>query len=146
MNLTTIFRILGILLMIFSLSMFPPILIDFWYKEFVWIPFLVAFALTLGTGFILWLPFRHQRQPLKTRDGLKSVQEIIVVKIMVQNLAEFCLVIFTKYGSKQPILLYGSLIKKHLSGNFGINRTIIITTIKDIINKTEILIFLDIIN
>ena len=67
MNITTIFRILGILLMIFSLSMFPPILIDFWYKELVWIPFIVAFALTLGTGFILWLPFRHQHRPLPAR-------------------------------------------------------------------------------
>ena len=28
---------------------------------------------------------------LKTRDGLKSVQEITVAKIMIQNLAEFCL-------------------------------------------------------
>lgn len=27
----------------------------------------------------------------KTRDGLKSVQEITVAKIMIQNLAEFCL-------------------------------------------------------
>ena len=28
---------------------------------------------------------------LKTSDGLKSVQEITVAKIMVQNLAEYCL-------------------------------------------------------
>jgi hypothetical protein len=27
----------------------------------------------------------------KTRDGLKNVQEITVAKIMVQNLAEYCL-------------------------------------------------------
>ena len=27
---------------------------------------------------------------LKTSDGLKSVQEIIIAKITVQNLAEFC--------------------------------------------------------
>ena len=31
--------------------------------------------------------FRHGR---KTKDGLKSVQEITIAKIMVQNLAEFC--------------------------------------------------------
>jgi len=31
--------------------------------------------------------FRHGR---KTREGLKSVQEITIAKIMVQNLAEFC--------------------------------------------------------
>jgi len=27
---------------------------------------------------------------LKTQDGLKSVQEITIVKIMIQNLAEYC--------------------------------------------------------
>ena len=31
--------------------------------------------------------FRHGK---KTKDGLKSVQEIIVAKITVQNLAEYC--------------------------------------------------------
>jgi len=30
------------------------------------------------------------RQGAKTQDGLKSVQEITVAKIMVQNLAEYC--------------------------------------------------------
>ena len=28
---------------------------------------------------------------LKTKDGLKSIQEITVAKIMVQNIAEFCI-------------------------------------------------------
>jgi len=32
--------------------------------------------------------FRHG---LKTKDGLKSVQEITIAKIAVTNLAEFCL-------------------------------------------------------
>lgn len=32
--------------------------------------------------------FRHGA---KTKDGLKNVQEIMIVKIMIQNLGEFCL-------------------------------------------------------
>jgi CRISPR-associated protein Cas1 len=32
--------------------------------------------------------FRHGA---KTQDGLKNVQEITVAKIMVQNLAEYCI-------------------------------------------------------
>ena len=32
--------------------------------------------------------FRHGA---KTKDGLKSVQEITVARIMVQNLADFCI-------------------------------------------------------
>ena len=31
--------------------------------------------------------YRHGK---KTRNGLKSVQEITIAKIMIQNLAEFC--------------------------------------------------------
>ncbi len=33
----------------------------------------------------------HYRHGAKTQDGLKSVQEITIAKIMVQNLAEFCI-------------------------------------------------------
>ena len=33
----------------------------------------------------------HYRHGAKTLDGLKSVQEITIAKIMVQNLAEFCI-------------------------------------------------------
>ena len=44
--------------------------------------------------------FRHGA---KTSDGLKNVQEITVAKIMVQNLAEYCL-------GKQKSILEGSNI------------------------------------
>ncbi len=33
----------------------------------------------------------HYRHVAFTKDGLKSVQEITVAKIMIQNLAEFCI-------------------------------------------------------
>jgi CRISP-associated protein Cas1 len=33
----------------------------------------------------------HYRHGAKTQDGLKSVQEITIAKIMIQNLAEFCI-------------------------------------------------------
>ena len=56
MNWTAVQRILGLLLMMFSLTMLPPIVIDIIFNEQAWLPFLKAFALTLAAGVIIWLP------------------------------------------------------------------------------------------
>jgi trk system potassium uptake protein TrkH len=69
MQYKVIFRILGLLLMVFSLSMLPPIMVAFLYREAVWHTFLLSFALTYCTGLLLWLPFRNYKRELKTRDG-----------------------------------------------------------------------------
>lgn len=69
MQYKVIFRILGLLLMVYSLSMLPPILVDFMYHESVWSAFAISFALTMGTGLVLWLPFHHYKRELKARDG-----------------------------------------------------------------------------
>ena len=62
-------RILGILLMIISLSMLPPVLVSWWYEDGAMMPFLLAFLLTLGTGLVLWLPVRDFRKEMRLRDG-----------------------------------------------------------------------------
>ncbi|MDF2866933.1 MAG: trk system potassium uptake protein TrkH [Gammaproteobacteria bacterium] len=69
MQYKVIFRILGLLLMVFSLSMLPPIAVAIGYHEKVWNTFLLSFAVTMGTGLVLWLPFRNYKRELKTRDG-----------------------------------------------------------------------------
>jgi len=73
MKFATIFRILGLLLMIFSLSMLPPVLVDLSFNESVWIPFAIAFFTTFLTGIVLWFPFRHLHHEFKTRDGFLIV-------------------------------------------------------------------------
>lgn len=73
MQIKTILRLLGVLLMIFSLSMLTPLLINIVFHEHLWFPFLSAFALTFFTGLLLWLLFRHEQQELKTRDGFLIV-------------------------------------------------------------------------
>jgi trk system potassium uptake protein TrkH len=73
-----IFRIFGLLLMIFSFSMLPPIAINLWYHDGINYPFLVAFVLTFITGLIFWFPLRHKNGELKIRDGF-----IIVVLVWV---------------------------------------------------------------
>ncbi|MCZ6560053.1 MAG: TrkH family potassium uptake protein [Gammaproteobacteria bacterium] len=73
MNWTVVQRILGLLLMIFSLTMLPPILVSVVFKEGSWLPFLQGFALTLFSGLLIWLPVRQSRRDLRLRDGFVVV-------------------------------------------------------------------------
>ncbi len=73
MQIKTILRLLGILLMIFSVSMVTPLVINFIFHEQVWLPFLSAFAVTFSTGLCFWFLFRHEQQELKIRDGFLIV-------------------------------------------------------------------------
>ena len=69
MQYKVIFRVLGLLLMVFSLSMLPPLVVALGYHEKVWHTFLLSFGVTLGTGLVLWLPFHNYKRELKARDG-----------------------------------------------------------------------------
>lgn len=73
MQIGTILRIIGILLMMFSLSMLTPILINMIFHEHFWIPFFSAFVCTLFTGAILSFLCRNQHKELKIRDGFLIV-------------------------------------------------------------------------
>ncbi len=73
MNWTVVQRILGLLLMIFSLTMLPPIIISFIYNDHAWLSFVEGFALTLLAGILLWLPVRRVRRELRLRDGFLVV-------------------------------------------------------------------------
>ncbi len=69
MHFTVIFRILGILLMVFSLTLFPPMLVSLWYHDHNHMAFLAAFAITFVTGLLIWFPAHRSKQDLRTRDG-----------------------------------------------------------------------------
>lgn len=69
MHYKVILRILGILLMIFSITMLPPILVSAIYEDGHDYAFAGAFAITLVTGFLIWLPVYQVREDLRTRDG-----------------------------------------------------------------------------
>ncbi len=73
MQYRTIIRILGLLLMIFSLSMLPPAFIAMDYKEIGAPAFIAAFVMTLFIGSLLWLFNRQYSADLKTRDGFLIV-------------------------------------------------------------------------
>ena len=62
-------RILGILLMLFSLAMLPPTVVSFIYNDGVAQAFITAMVMIFCIGFTLWLPVRLEREELRTRDG-----------------------------------------------------------------------------
>ena len=66
-------RILGLLLMLFSLTMLVPVAIAWVEHDSGLQPFLMAFGTLLGVGFILWLPARGIRRDLRLRDGFMVV-------------------------------------------------------------------------
>ncbi|MGB0465925.1 MAG: TrkH family potassium uptake protein [Pontibacterium sp.] len=69
MHYKVILRILGILLMVFSITMLPPMLVSLYYDDGTLTAFIAGFAITLMTGFLLWIPVYRVRQDLRTRDG-----------------------------------------------------------------------------
>ena len=66
-------KILGLLLMLFSLSMIPPLLISFATHNQDTPAFLTGFLSTLLTGLLFWLPFIKKKFELKNRDGFLIV-------------------------------------------------------------------------
>ncbi|QIK37949.1 potassium transporter [Caldichromatium japonicum] len=66
-------KVLGLLLMTFSFSMAPPILVAWLYGEgWAW-PFWAAFGLVFGLGLLIFLPVARMREPLRVRDGFLVV-------------------------------------------------------------------------
>ncbi len=66
-------RVMGVLLMMFSVSMVPPMLMSAFYDEGVGYVFLEAMWITLATGAAVWWPVRHSKSELKIRDGFLVV-------------------------------------------------------------------------
>jgi trk system potassium uptake protein TrkH len=73
MNFRVVQRILGLMLMIFSLTMLPPVAVSFLYADGHWEPFLVSTVIVASAGLVLWLPARNTRRDLRLRDGFLIV-------------------------------------------------------------------------
>lgn len=69
MQIAAIQKILGMLLMIFSLAMIPPIFVSLLYDDGASYAFVSACSLILITGLVLWYPVRNYRKEMRTRDG-----------------------------------------------------------------------------
>lgn len=62
-------RVLGLLLIVFSVAMLPSAGVSLYYNDGSFYAFAGSFALILATGLVLWLPVMRNKQELRTREG-----------------------------------------------------------------------------
>ncbi|MGV6826556.1 MAG: TrkH family potassium uptake protein [bacterium] len=79
MHLFVVQRVLGVLLMVFSFTLLPPVLVSYIYDEGKAAPFLLAFLISLLLGLISWLPARNYQVELRIRDGFVVVAMFWIV-------------------------------------------------------------------
>lgn len=79
MNLFVVQRIFGILLVLLSFIMLPPIGVSLYYREHNAGPFFDAFIGLLLLGALIWLPVRNHKRELRLRDGFLVVALFWVV-------------------------------------------------------------------
>ena len=83
MNPIVVLRIIGLLLMVFSFTMLPPVLVGMVYGDGELTPFIDAFGVMSVTGLVIWFPVRKIRRELRVRDGFI----VVVVLWLVLGLA-----------------------------------------------------------
>lgn len=101
-------KILGILLVIFSTSLIPPIGLAFYFEDGALPPFLIALLATLGTGGMLWFFTRQVKRELRYRDGF------MVVVLLWAVLAIFGAI--PLYLVHQPFLSFTDAYFESISG------------------------------
>lgn len=69
MQRTAIQRIVGLLLMVFSITMLPSAVVGMIYGDGAVYPFLGAFSWILVIGLILWFPVRKAKREVRLRGG-----------------------------------------------------------------------------
>ncbi|MFT4634502.1 MAG: trk system potassium uptake protein TrkH [Arenicella sp.] len=73
MQYQTVLKILGVLLIMFSVTHLTPLLVSFIYNDGNSFPFVLSFSVTLITGLIMWAPVRRSKRDLRYRDGFLVV-------------------------------------------------------------------------
>lgn len=73
MHVAVIMKILGMLLMLFSFAMLPPVVVAWLFQDGDLETFIIAFAFIFAVGFAVWLPFYRASAELQTRDGFLVV-------------------------------------------------------------------------
>jgi len=73
MHFISIQRLLGILLMIFSATLLPPLVVAWLYQDGQIHDFLTGMLIVLLLGLMMWLPARRHKKDLRVRDGFLLV-------------------------------------------------------------------------
>lgn len=69
MHFAIVFRVLGLLLMLFSITLIPPIIISLIYQDSATFAFISSMGMIFIIGAAAWAPVYKNRQDLRTRDG-----------------------------------------------------------------------------
>ena len=86
MQTALIARILGILIVIYSFSMLPPLGVSLWYHDGAWWNFVLSFFFMLGVGLGLWFSSPEPLQELEARDGFVITVVFWVVLSIISSL------------------------------------------------------------
>ena len=73
MQFRTIIKILGQLVVLFSITMVPPAIVSLIYKDGGGVPFVLAFILSVIIGLLAYYPNRQEHGDLKAREGFLIV-------------------------------------------------------------------------
>ena len=73
MQMLVVQRVIGLLLMLFSITVLPPVIVSIIYNDGVALAFIHAFLLTLLLGVVIWFPVRKIDKELRLRDGFLVV-------------------------------------------------------------------------
>lgn len=68
-----ILKILGLLLMVYSATLWPPVLVNYIYNENEFSAFFDTFIALNTVGVLLWFPNRNSKKELRKRDGFLIV-------------------------------------------------------------------------
>ena len=73
MRFFTISRIIGLFLIIFSITLLAPMLLSLWYNDGEFLHFLLSLLVSAAVGGLMYLPAYHSRRDLRVRDGFLVV-------------------------------------------------------------------------
>jgi trk system potassium uptake protein TrkH len=73
MRLSVILRTLGVLFLLFSTTLLPPIAISFSYDDGELARFSITFGIALALGLLFWLPLHNRPSNIRSRDGFLIV-------------------------------------------------------------------------
>jgi trk system potassium uptake protein TrkH len=86
MHFATLAKFIGLLLMVFSLSQLPPVVVDLIYREGQTLFFLIAFVITLTLGLLLYFPFKTDKHILRIRESIFLVVSFWLVLSLIATI------------------------------------------------------------
>jgi trk system potassium uptake protein TrkH len=75
----------GLLMLFISLTMLPPLAVEWYYRDGAFAPFADSFMSMAATGAIFWLPFR--RNPIENLRNRQSFIVVVTLWVMVSGLS-----------------------------------------------------------